>query len=423
MQSSALMNPAAAEELKIRRMRELARVLQERAMEEAPTQVVGGYAVPQSGWQALAKGIQGLTGSVTDAFATSRESDLAKSLKASRDAALQSGDPAQMLATGDPLLTAYATRKMELAQKAADDNKPTSAMQNAEYAAGGDKEKARILVEQSMQDPFKALGLQLQTMNMQNTEAGRQRDDARADKELALREAQARQDAAYREFQRQESTREKPPSGYRPTPDGALEPIPGGPADPANRLDAKPLPLPPANIVNAYRENNLALEQLDKAEKALDAHQNAVGMRRVVPDFINQRLDPEGVDARAAIADIGSLKIHDRSGAAVSAAEAPRLKPFIPAVTDDPATVRKKLKNFREQYQQIQNDLQTLYSPENGYNLPTLGAKPDAAPTVDLSPETIEQVKAMPDSPEKREIMQAIEAQKPKGGIKFLGFE
>lgn len=85
----------------------------------------------------------------------------------------------------------------------------------------------------------------------------------------------------------------------------------------------------------------------------------ATGLKGFVWDPILQRLDPAGVDTRAAIANIGSLKIKDRSGAAVPAAEMAVLRPFIPRETDDPQVVRQKLQGFVQEYAKLlESDMQ-----------------------------------------------------------------
>jgi hypothetical protein len=86
-----------------------------------------------------------------------------------------------------------------------------------------------------------------------------------------------------------------------------------------------------------------------------------------LPDAILPRIDPLGVDARAEIADIGSLKIHDRSGAAVTISEAPRLMPFIPKSSDDPDTALKKLRRLKTEMQQAGMALAETYSEDQGY--------------------------------------------------------
>jgi hypothetical protein len=178
----------------------------------------------------------------------------------------------------------------------------------------------------------------------------------------------------------------KVPVGYRYTrgEDGEvrLEPIPGGPKDP-NAQTGKPLP---ASASKGYLDN---LQNLDRAQKALDLVEGktlgdavgdpqATGLKGYLPNQLLNRVDPEGVDTRAAIADLGSLVIHDRSGAAVTAAEFPRLAPFIPTAMDNPETVRKKLKLFVQNYKALVDDSAEFYKA-SGYNVPALTRKNPAA--------------------------------------------
>lgn len=137
----------------------------------------------------------------------------------------------------------------------------------------------------------------------------------------------------------------------------------------------------PANIAKAYTENATALRKIDSALAEVEKYPAAFGLQNVRGDAISQRLDPKGVTARAIIADIGSLKIHDRSGAAVTAAETPRLLPFIPNVNDKAETIKKKLALFRKEYAAIQTDIDSMYNAEQGYRaLP--GAKSRATDTL-----------------------------------------
>jgi hypothetical protein len=135
--------------------------------------------------------------------------------------------------------------------------------------------------------------------------------------------------------------------------------------------DGKPLSkplkdLPPA-VNTAIIENNKALDKINRAVAGIDANKASFGFKGYVPDAILQRMDPNGVEARAVVGDIGSMVIHDRSGAAVTAAEFPRLRPFIPQVTDDPETIKKKLDNFRKELSSVQQDMAMTYSREQGY--------------------------------------------------------
>lgn len=109
-----------------------------------------------------------------------------------------------------------------------------------------------------------------------------------------------------------------------------------------------------AAMIKARAGNISQLAIIDDALKELEAHPGAVGLMRGIPiigDRLDPRADPEGVGARASIANIGSLKIHDRSGAAVSVNEFPRLAPFVPSITDPPEAIKVKLQKLRDAIQ------------------------------------------------------------------------
>jgi hypothetical protein len=134
----------------------------------------------------------------------------------------------------------------------------------------------------------------------------------------------------------------------------------------------------PQGAAGGLVENRRMLAKVERALAAVDSNPRAFGMQNYRGDFLNQRMDAGGVDERALIADIGSAKIHERSGAAVSAAEFPRLKPFVPQATDPPEAIKEKLKNFRVELQSLIDDTEAFYGPHNGY-LP-IGAPASAPP-------------------------------------------
>lgn len=168
-----------------------------------------------------------------------------------------------------------------------------------------------------------------------------------------------------------------------PVPGAPPVPSPAGPSAPIGNtgMAASPPPnvsvrqvgpaqMAPGNVVTGMLENAAALRKVEDTLAALAAPEarNSTGIvPGMTPGFILDRADPEGVRARALIADIGSLKIHDRSGAAVTAAEFPRLRPFIPQVGDNAETIRTKLENFRREYDAILRDTYETYGPSNGY--------------------------------------------------------
>ena len=101
-----------------------------------------------------------------------------------------------------------------------------------------------------------------------------------------------------------------------------------------------------ATITKAIAENNNTLTRIQDALRELNAHPNGVGLGRGLPvigKYLDQRLDPEGNDLRTDLANIGSLQVHDRTGATMSLSEEPRLSPFIPSGSDTPEKIRSNL--------------------------------------------------------------------------------
>lgn len=137
-----------------------------------------------------------------------------------------------------------------------------------------------------------------------------------------------------------------------------------------NKLTAVPASANTAMITNSQNLSNLdtaikLLEGKDVGEMKGD--KAATGWKGFMPGSVLNRVDPKGVDARAALADFGSMVLHDRSGAAVTASEYPRLMPFVPQATDDNATALKKLKRFKQIVEQEQSSLKEAYGPGAGY--------------------------------------------------------
>jgi hypothetical protein len=93
---------------------------------------------------------------------------------------------------------------------------------------------------------------------------------------------------------------------------------------------------------------------------------------------LKQVTDPKGVAVRAQVANIGSVVLHDRSGAAVSASEFPRLAPFIPSASDTPTGAVTKLQKMKQIAEQELGLFADTYSSDAGYK-PSPVNKPAAA--------------------------------------------
>jgi hypothetical protein len=167
------------------------------------------------------------------------------------------------------------------------------------------------------------------------------------------------------------------PTGFRPAtaedrqrwsiPEGVpvkINILTGEPEAISGMAGAMPKP-PPAQVVSGYGANRNAMDKIDRALALVSGAPQAVGFIRGLGDTANQRLDPGGVEARQAITDIAGQIMSDRSGAAVPAAEMVRLTPYLPAVTDTPDTVRKKLEGLKRELASIQSQME--------YDFPTLG--------------------------------------------------
>lgn len=137
----------------------------------------------------------------------------------------------------------------------------------------------------------------------------------------------------------------------------------------------------PAKIQEGYIQNNAGIKQIDSAIAALKQNPNAMGAMNLFGDAVRQRTDPGGIKVRAAVANVAAVKIHDLSGAAVTAAETPRLKPFIPMPNDTAVAAIKKLEQLKEQIANNNSQIEVQYGAESGYTPLTGGGKPKPAAT------------------------------------------
>ena len=168
----------------------------------------------------------------------------------------------------------------------------------------------------------------------------------------------------------------RPPVGYRYDASGEnLEVIPGGPADKQEKL--KPIP---ANINTAISTNDMSIKRIQEALDLIKKNPDAIGLKNLLPGQALDRMDPKGVAARSAIGDIGSLVIHERSGAAVSASEMQRLN-FIPTPTDRADNAKTKLEAMLRYAKLNQQGLTETYAEDQGYKPnPTISGKNSAPP-------------------------------------------
>jgi hypothetical protein len=131
----------------------------------------------------------------------------------------------------------------------------------------------------------------------------------------------------------------------------------------------------PASVNTAIINNVMSLSKAQNALNLLNGNDvgsmkgatDATGLKAYAPQAVLNWYDPRGVDARAALTDVGSLVLHDRSGAAVTASESPRLMPFIPQPTDSPEVARKKMQRFVDIYKEELRATNEIYNSTQGY--------------------------------------------------------
>lgn len=141
---------------------------------------------------------------------------------------------------------------------------------------------------------------------------------------------------------------------------------------------------PPSAIQTKLLENQSNYDFISEALREGKKYPDAFGFKTFFPSEAVSRVDKKGVTARAFVQNISSLKIHDRSGAAVTAAEFPRLKPFIPAAGDPWDVVEEKLKGFQKEYGIMKGAIARGWP--NSALVNNLDKRPGAAPPAAPSP-------------------------------------
>lgn len=140
----------------------------------------------------------------------------------------------------------------------------------------------------------------------------------------------------------------------------------------------------PPTVNTAMTQNQIVLNKLDRIDNLLVKTPDATGiLKGITPGIILNRFDKEGTALRAALTELAATKVHDLSGAAVTASEFGRLKPFLPQPTDDSDTIKTKLAGMKAEIQDIMNATNSIYSENQGYKpIPNLASKPAETPPI-----------------------------------------
>lgn len=126
----------------------------------------------------------------------------------------------------------------------------------------------------------------------------------------------------------------------------------------------------PATANAKIIEGAQGLTNIDQALAALEQNPGAVGWSNMIPGAQTVKQlwsSPQDIATRAQVSNIGSLVLHDRSGAAVSASEFPRLAPFIPSASDSAKAGAAKLREMKRIAEDELGLYAGTYGPDNGY--------------------------------------------------------
>lgn len=419
------LNEYGAEAEDIARRRRYAEMLQQQSMSPLESQTAGGWVIPVSPLQGLAKMVQAYQGRKGIEDASERSKALAERLR---------GDAANWTAA----MPQPTTQNLNLVPNDDEGN----AMPAANVTKQPSQNEMMAWMLRGAQNPMTApmVGSMMQLAQARETREDNQAfrtSEANANREFQAQQAQAQREARAQDIrmrleseritaqERAALMRELKQMGIDASKaaqqaamanrqpqiiqgeNGPMILGPNNTATPVLGPDGQPLKgkgtekALPTSAAQKLMENQANLRKAQTALNLISGQDtggakgsaDATGWRGYVPEAILQRVDPEGIETRAAIGDLGSMVIHDRSGAAVTASEYPRLRPFIPLVTDDPATVKKKLSRFVTEYGNIVGEASDFYR-ESGYKVPQNvlrggGAVPDEPPPGAVRPKGV----------------------------------
>jgi hypothetical protein len=133
---------------------------------------------------------------------------------------------------------------------------------------------------------------------------------------------------------------------------------------------------------NAWIGNKASVDRINEALRQATDHPEHFGLQNLLGDKVNQYIDKEGQEARSKVAEIGSTKRHDVSGAAVTASESPVLRPFIPEVSDRPSAIIQKLNSMREKIVGVNSEIEKTYT--NGFRRQPWAQQPEDTTSGDV---------------------------------------
>jgi len=362
-----------SEEAAIKRRQAIAQMLMQQGQEPIQTnEVAGGYVVPVSPLNAIAKIAQQLSGAYIGRKTEDRATKLAQSRRQAGTEAMQAylQNPDRKAAAISLISNEMAPA--ELKSAASNEftalNKPNSNREGIGTGFDPGQEPGTMIPKTIVTPDGRRVSYsdyQLEIAGAKKQQPGYLEDEKfklSLEDQALQRAAAARADAqlglSYQSAQRADETAKRQEETAIRQERAAQE--------------AKLQNIPPTHRM-VYDANAAALKQIDDTIKAIEENPGHLGLKsgRGMSEKLDQILDPKGVDIRSKVTQVKALKKHELSGAAVTPFENKDYAHMYPNVNEiDEKAVIDKLKALRPMYGDINQQIEKNYSDPALYRNP-----------------------------------------------------
>lgn len=153
-----------------------------------------------------------------------------------------------------------------------------------------------------------------------------------------------------------------------------------GNATPVPGSQIRKLKTLPVGATRDFDELDDVIFKIDEALRLLDDPQAREAIGRWDALFPAEAQTKEGIQLRGMIAEIGSAILLERSGAAVTATEFARAKPFLPLINDPEKKTRANLESMKILFTKGRDRIAAHFNPKKGYLDITEGTSVESKP-------------------------------------------
>ena len=153
-----------------------------------------------------------------------------------------------------------------------------------------------------------------------------------------------------------------------------------GNATPVPGSQIRKLKTLPVGATRDFDELDDVIFKIDEALRLLDDPKAREAIGRWDALFPAEAQTKEGIQLRGMIAEIGSAILLERSGAAVTATEFARAKPFLPLISDPEKKTRANLESMKILFTKGRDRIAAHFNPKKGYLDITEGTSVESKP-------------------------------------------